>query len=300
MAIRLAAIERNGVMPHRSNGSAEREKLAAQRKRWKMEKSTVHRDQLTNYDSLKADQESGVQENKDSLERQQVLESQIKSIQEEMRLDSHRTDLKEQVNELRRDVEEEKSLRRAWTIRRGIIDAELTKLRKGELAGVRIQSRRPDERPSNDESVASASGSNSHVDDSEDGILPTSAANKDMASVEASNESTLLMDSSATAHNFLTDAELGLDFEMDDIFANIDPYSYDFGATTSTDPNNLPLLRMPSASPPPPPATPDALPDPDVPLKAGKKRRNPSVDPANMIEGTGRRNKSRRALGEDM
>jgi hypothetical protein len=187
-------------------------------------------------------------------------------------------------------------------------------------------------------------------DNPEDGILPTSAANKDMASVEASNEckssqqlpwwlnwrdksfahsaldpysaipsvlrddhqgpvpmdaninvstdldaypATLLMDSSATAHNFLTDAELGLDFEMDDIFANIDPYSYDFGATTSTDPNNLPLLRMPSALPPPRPAT------PDVPLKAGK-RRNPSVDPANMIEGTHPRNKSRRALGEDM
>ncbi|KAJ7907381.1 hypothetical protein B0H13DRAFT_2273700 [Mycena leptocephala] len=221
----------------------------------------------------------------------------------------------------------ELSLRRAWTIRRGIIDAEFAQLRKGELAGVRIQGRRPDERPSNNESVASASESNSHVDDSD---------NKDMASVEASNESldpysaipsvlrddhqgpvpmdaninvstdldaypaTLLMDSSATAHDFLTDAELGLHFEMDDIFANIDPYFYDFGATTSTDPNNLPLLRMPSASPPPRPATPDALPDPDVPLKAGKKRRNPSVDPPNMIEGTRRRNKSRRALGEDM
>jgi hypothetical protein len=91
----------------------------------------------------------------------------------------------------------------------------------------------------------------------------------------------------------LTNAELGLDFDMDDIFANIDPYSYDFG-TTTTDPNNLPLLHMPSASPPPRPAT------TDVPLKAGKKRRNPSVDPANMIEGTRRRNKSRRALGEGM
>ncbi|KAJ7854607.1 hypothetical protein B0H13DRAFT_2358392 [Mycena leptocephala] len=111
---------------------------------------------------------------------------------------------------------------------------------------------------------------------------------------------TLLMDSSATAQDVLTDAELGLDFEMNDIFANFDPYSYDFGATTSGDPNDLPLLRMPSASPPPRPATPDALPDPDVPQKVGKKRRNPSVDPANMIDGPRRRFKSRRALGEDM
>jgi hypothetical protein len=76
MAIRLAAIERDGVMPHRWNGSTEREKLAAKRKRWKMEKSTVRRDQLTNYDSLKADWESGVQENKDSLERQRAQKMQ--------------------------------------------------------------------------------------------------------------------------------------------------------------------------------------------------------------------------------
>ena len=69
-----------------------------------MNRSAVRRYQLTNYDSLKADRESGVQEKKDSLERQRALESQIKPIQEEMRLDSHRTDLKEQVNELRRDV----------------------------------------------------------------------------------------------------------------------------------------------------------------------------------------------------
>ncbi|KAJ7802460.1 hypothetical protein B0H13DRAFT_2496433, partial [Mycena leptocephala] len=299
MAIRLVGIERNGVMPHRWNGSAEREKLAAQRKKSKM-------------NSLKADRESGVQENKDSLERQRALESQIKSIQEEMRLDSHRTDLKEQVNELRKDVEEEKSLRREWTIRRGIIDGELAELRQGELAGVRIQGRRPAERPSGDESVAPASESNLRVDDLEDESLPTSPANDNMIPVEASEKfldaysaipsvlrdqqdppvsmdanitdldtyPATLIDSSATAHNFLTDAELGLDFDMDD-----DPYSYDFG-TTTTDPNNLPLLRMPSASPPPRPAT------TDVPLKAGKKRRNPSVDPANMIEGTRRRNKS--------
>lgn len=170
MAITLASIEHNGVMPHRWNGNAEREKSSAQRKKWKMEKSAVRRDQLTNYDSLKADRETGVQENKDSLERQRVLESQIKSIREEMRLDSHRTDLKEQINELRKDIEEEKSLRRAWTLRRGAIDAELAQLRKGALTGVRIQGRRSDERPSDDESVTPASESNSRVDDS--GLLP--------------------------------------------------------------------------------------------------------------------------------
>jgi hypothetical protein len=54
---------------------------------------------------------------------------------------------------------------------------------------------------------------------------------------------------------------------------------------------------MPLTSPPPHLATPDALLGPDVPLKAGKKRRNPPVDPANMIDGTRRRFKSRGALG---
>jgi hypothetical protein len=33
MTLKLAAIERNGVMPHRWNGNAEREKLSAQRKK---------------------------------------------------------------------------------------------------------------------------------------------------------------------------------------------------------------------------------------------------------------------------
>jgi hypothetical protein len=108
---------------------------------------------------------------------------------------------------------------------------------------------------------------------------------------------TLFMNLSGPAHDFLNDAEPGHDFGIQ-MNANFDPYSYDFGATTSDDTNNLPLFLMPSTSSPPRLATPDALPGPDVPLKAGKKLRNPSVDPANMIDGTRRRFKSRGALGE--
>ncbi|KAJ7925387.1 hypothetical protein B0H13DRAFT_1863225 [Mycena leptocephala] len=127
---------------------------------------------------LKADREGGVQENKDSLERQ--------AIQEEMRLDSHRTDLKEQINELRKDVEEERSLRRAWALRCGVIGAELAQLRKGALGGLHIQDRRPDERPSDNESVAPASESNPRPTTREPAC--TSAANDDMVPVEASDE----------------------------------------------------------------------------------------------------------------
>ncbi|KAJ7902943.1 hypothetical protein B0H13DRAFT_1882438 [Mycena leptocephala] len=122
------------------------------------------------------------------------------------------------------------------------------------------------------------------------GPVPMDTNTNPSAELEA-YPTTLFMESSGTAHDFLNDAELGLDFGMNDIFANLDPYSYDFG-TTSDDTNILPLLCMPLVSPPPRMATPDALPDPDVPLKAAKKRRNPSVDPANMIDGTRCRFKS--------
>ncbi|KAJ7865786.1 hypothetical protein B0H13DRAFT_2352833 [Mycena leptocephala] len=96
------------------------------------------------------------------------------------------------------------------------------------------------------------------------GPVPMDANINSSAELEA-YPTTLLMDSSGTAHDFLNDAELRRDFGMNDFFANFDPYSYDFGASTSDDTNNLPLLRMPSPSPPPCMATPDALPDPDVP-----------------------------------
>ncbi|KAJ7894076.1 hypothetical protein B0H13DRAFT_1886133 [Mycena leptocephala] len=220
MAIRLAAIERNGVMPHRWNGSAEREKLPAQRKKSKMNGSAVRRDQLTNYDSLKADRESGVQEKQGFPRAQRALESQIKSIQKEMRLDSHRTDLKEQVNELRKDVEEEKSLRRKWTTRRGIIDGELAQLRQGELAGVRIQGRRPAERPSGDESVALASESNLRVDDLEEGNLPTSPANDNMIPVEASEK---FLDAYSAIPSVLRDQQDPL-VSMDANITDLDTY----------------------------------------------------------------------------
>lgn len=74
-------------MRHRWNGSGEREKLSAQRQVSKLRKAAVRNDQLTSYDSLKTDRETGAQDNKASLERQKVLESQIKSLQEAMKLD---------------------------------------------------------------------------------------------------------------------------------------------------------------------------------------------------------------------
>lgn len=50
------------------------------------------------------------------------------------------------------DVEEEKSLRRTWKLRRTAIDLELEQLRKGPLARVRFHDHPTTERPSEDDS----------------------------------------------------------------------------------------------------------------------------------------------------
>ncbi|KAJ7472507.1 hypothetical protein FB451DRAFT_983137, partial [Mycena latifolia] len=138
----IAQVERD-VMRHRWNGAGEREKLSAQQKLWKIRKVSVRDNQLTTFDTLKAERDAGSEENKHSLERQKILEQQIKSIQAEQQLDRHRTDLRVAVNELRADIEAEKAGRREWAIRRGEIDEELEGLRKGPLAGARIKGRRP-------------------------------------------------------------------------------------------------------------------------------------------------------------
>jgi hypothetical protein len=96
-----------------------------------------------------------VSENKASLERQKNLELEIKSLQEQIKIDRHRSDFQATINELRSEIEDEKSARREWAIRRALIDAELKELRAGGLAGVRIQGRRPTGRPSGGDEVAS-------------------------------------------------------------------------------------------------------------------------------------------------
>jgi hypothetical protein len=95
---------RDGVMRHRWNGSSEREKLSAQRQQWKIRKAVVRRDQLTGYDSLKAERDSGNQEHKESVEREKTIQMQIKSLQGDPKLDRRRTDLQEQINLLRREM----------------------------------------------------------------------------------------------------------------------------------------------------------------------------------------------------
>ncbi|KAK6981624.1 hypothetical protein R3P38DRAFT_3460247 [Favolaschia claudopus] len=138
----LAAIDRNGVMPKRWNGAGARERHAAQRRNWAARKIADRNDQLTSYDTLKKELDTGAEENRQSLARQKEAEAEIKMLQEELVIDKRRSDFRERINALRKDVEEEKSERREWL--------SLDRLRKEELAGVRINGRRP-ERPSGEE-----------------------------------------------------------------------------------------------------------------------------------------------------
>ncbi|KAJ7162387.1 hypothetical protein C8R46DRAFT_1353332 [Mycena filopes] len=150
IAAELIEFTRNGVMRHRFNGSAEREKLSAQRRIWRMRKTGERNDQITGYEGLQNERDSGIEESKSSLERQRELEHQIKLFQAELKIDKRRTDIKEQMNDVRKEVEQEKAARREWVIRRTEIDLELKALRSGPLAGTRINGRRPTERPTGD------------------------------------------------------------------------------------------------------------------------------------------------------
>ncbi|KAK7024854.1 hypothetical protein R3P38DRAFT_3193769 [Favolaschia claudopus] len=150
----LAAIDRNGVMPKRWNGAGARERHAAQRRNWAARKIADRNDQLTSYDTLKKELETGAEENRQSLARQKEAEAEIKTLQEELVIDKRRSDFRERINALRKDVEEEKSERREWAVRRQQLNSELDRLRKEELAGVRINGRRP-ERPSATEAMES-------------------------------------------------------------------------------------------------------------------------------------------------
>ncbi|KAJ7791551.1 hypothetical protein B0H14DRAFT_3566646 [Mycena olivaceomarginata] len=152
-AAELLQIEQKGVMRKLWNGVGEREKLSAQRKVWRMRKSAVRTDQLTSFESLKAERSSGIEENKASIQREKIFQSEIKSLQDDMKLDTHRSDLREQIDILRREIEEEKDARRAWRLRQTEIDLELERIRKGPLAGIRISGRRPTGRPLEDETA---------------------------------------------------------------------------------------------------------------------------------------------------
>ncbi|KAJ7938035.1 hypothetical protein B0H13DRAFT_1851977 [Mycena leptocephala] len=97
--------------------------------------------------SLQAERDAGAKDNTASLAREKIFQSDIKLLQEKMKIDRHRSDLQKQVNTFRREIDEEKAGRREWVLRRAEINSQLEQLRKSPLAGVRINGRRPTDCP---------------------------------------------------------------------------------------------------------------------------------------------------------
>ncbi|KAJ7172780.1 hypothetical protein C8R43DRAFT_1208786 [Mycena crocata] len=267
MAKELAQIERDGVTRNRFNGAAEREKLAAQRQVAKLRRSAVRNDQMTSYSTLQAEREAGVAENKASLERQRLFETQIRSLQDQLKIDKRRGDLREEVNILRRDVEDEKSLRREWNTRRAQIDVELSDLRKGPLAGARIKGRRPAEDPSvGNRSVTDLGEGDNESDEAQDvetdlpAELDPSFTERNIVQLENAFSSAELEpsiqdwdwpSSVQPDANFTADMRAfeqnmipnptDFDFDFDEFLASCNPMTLNFGAPEGSNiPQNVP------------------------------------------------------------
>ncbi|KAJ7129118.1 hypothetical protein C8R46DRAFT_1202508 [Mycena filopes] len=147
IAAELLVFNDSGVMRNRFNGVAHREKLSDQRKVWRMRKTADRNNQITGFEALTAERENGNAEHKESIACQAILEGEVKALREQLQIDKRRTDLQLKINDLRKDIEEEKVARRDWVTRRGEIKVQLTELRDGPLAGTRINGRRPAQRP---------------------------------------------------------------------------------------------------------------------------------------------------------
>ncbi|KAJ7909899.1 hypothetical protein B0H13DRAFT_1877215 [Mycena leptocephala] len=315
-AAELLQIERDGVTRKRWNGVGNREKLAAQRKVWRMKKTAIRNDQLTSYDSLK-------------LDRQKRLEAEIKLLQEEMKIDRHRSDLREKVTMLRRKIDEEKAGRREWVLRRAEIDSELAKLRGGPLAGVRINGRRLAERPldngTSDVELKAACSYFMIAQTAPDASLIENEEDADLSGgVEIETDSSLdfqdlpqgseqqIWDSLFDISSFLSSSADFLDsnpqFQQPGITDNEEFLSYlddpeflrnlEMGATSSNMEADLPQLPMPTPSSPI--AESSDLPSayPEIQGQRKKRTREPEVDEADIVAGSRQRTKSRRALGE--
>jgi hypothetical protein len=56
-----------------------------------MRKASIRNDQLTSYDLLQAERDAGIEENKESVQRQKLFEAEIKSLQHKMLIGKHRS-----------------------------------------------------------------------------------------------------------------------------------------------------------------------------------------------------------------
>jgi hypothetical protein len=99
---------------------------------------------------FKAERENGLLENKASLEQEGTLQAQGKSLRDAIQLDKCRTDLKEELNEVRKKYARKLSKRNPDVVNVCFIALNLTGKStnySGPLVGTRINGRHPTERP---------------------------------------------------------------------------------------------------------------------------------------------------------
>ncbi|KAJ6608408.1 hypothetical protein B0H10DRAFT_2194424 [Mycena sp. CBHHK59/15] len=126
--LRLLTVILNMMVSRQTDGmEVPSAKSSQANKKWEAHKAAIRNSQLTSYDTLKEERDSG-----------------------RMKL-RHHTDLQEQIIALRKDVEAEMSIRREWAVRRAEIDKEIQRLRDSRLAGARLKGRRPSEHPVGDD-----------------------------------------------------------------------------------------------------------------------------------------------------
>ncbi|KAJ7796304.1 hypothetical protein B0H14DRAFT_3158095 [Mycena olivaceomarginata] len=285
IAAELNRLDQNGVMRHRFNGSAEREKLSAQRKVWNMRKTAARNNHITGYEELKAERENGLLENKGIA-----------------RARGHPPSA--ELNEVRTEIEQENSGRREWVLCRAELDRQINELRSGPLAGTRINGRRPTERPTGEiEPLAPSTQDVTRnmmdervVDDSN--LLPTAEYEEPVNELEYAgpiyepdsfgvpmeyppNLDAGPVDFSSDVLVNSIESAAGLDdFNMGDFFPNFDPQAFDFGSTYDL-PGPLPA---PPASSPPTPVVTEGMQS-----TRKRKTREPEVDVRDIIpEGQGR------------
>ncbi|KAJ7798700.1 hypothetical protein B0H14DRAFT_3156797 [Mycena olivaceomarginata] len=301
-------IIRDGVMRKRWNGPSEREKLSAQRKGWAAKAAFERNEHLIAFDELSQERDEGQEEWKFSLR-------EIEELQEQLKVDRRREDLKTEVKVLRLEIDAEKQNRRDWVSRRGEIDAKLRELRTGPLKGVQIQGRHTPIDSNSDAPIPAS------TDNSNDATISDATGNS--RSDEPTSNMTLYLtntDTQMESHpGFELDPELEPNHECKSTFIwslstlhspvslvfndntlQTDDTDSGFGfniglASTTPTHSDSDLLQMITAS-----AT---LPSVSVPgpavlalatTPAARRRRRQSVDENDIVEGSRQRTQSKR------
>jgi len=131
-------MERNGVLPKRWNGSAEREHLNTQRQAWTHAKKKNRDDKLAHHDEFTAELQTLSTQQTESLDLDKSLQAQIKALR-----DTHDIDWKERIKALEQQVEDEKEKWRGFKNRWQVINVAIQELKDNGLSGSRINGHCP-------------------------------------------------------------------------------------------------------------------------------------------------------------